>query len=64
MEKKGVAIAGSAAQLLFGTNRISQTPSIAHKAHSFKRPPEAHADLLFWQCSVLSVKTRPLFFLK
>jgi hypothetical protein len=48
-EKKGVARTGSAAQLLVGASKISQTPSIAHRAHFLKRPPEAHADLMLRQ---------------
>ena len=52
MEKKGVAIAGSAAQLLFGISRINQTASIAHRCRRFRRPSEAHADLMFWQYPV------------
>jgi hypothetical protein len=64
MEKKGVAMAGSAAQLLLGTTRINQTPNITEKYRRFRRPTVAPADLMFWQYPVRAVQNRPIVFLK
>ena len=49
MVKKGVAIAGSAPQLLFGARRIDPTPSMVTRCQSFTRPLEADACKMFEQ---------------